>query len=153
MALGFLIEKRLAVVLGDGDRLEQLMADLGAPEGAAEHVRETLFAMPGLMRAVDEALGSGSPPKHAQRLWLTVISYLVHDRDLVPTDTKNPILGLLDDAYLLHRAALALQDHLAAVDMMSVAGGAQLLGQLLPRGAVLALDDRLEAAREASLEA
>lgn len=153
MALGFLMEKGLGVVLGeDGGRLEALVGELGAREGTAEHVRQTLFAMPGLMRAVDEALAARDTPREAQRLWLTVISYLVHDRDMMPASERHPILGLLDDAYLLHRVALALQNHLAEVDMMSVAGGAQLLAQLLPRGVVRRLDDRLTEARGASFD-
>ncbi len=148
MAIGYLITQGLAAVLGANDtRLAELVVALGAPEEAAPHVRQTLESMPTLMRAIDDALWSGAAPPEARVLWLTVVSYLVHDRNLVPAGERNPIAGLLDDAYLLHRVALELEGHLGPVDMRSVAGGAQLLSELLPRGVVRRLDDRLRKAK------
>ena len=144
MALGFLIHRGLESVLGaDDSRLEELAAELGAPLGSAEHIRQTLVAMPGLMRAVDSALRAPDAAPAAQHLWLSVVSYLLHDRDLVPAEERSPILGLLDDCYLLHRAVLELEPHVEDVDMRSVAGGAALIARLLPRRVVVLLDERL----------
>jgi hypothetical protein len=148
MALGFLIDKGLAAVLGEDDSaLERLVTGLGAPAEAAGHVRATLLAMPELMRAVDDALWAESTPREARLLWLNVVSYLVHDRDMVPATERDPILGLLDDTYLVHKVALELGPHLGPVDLRSVAGGVELLGSLLPRGVIRELDDRLAAAK------
>jgi len=151
MALGYLIEKGLEAILGEDDAaLEKVVTGLGVGAEAAAHVHEALVALPTLMRAVDDALWRESTPKEARLLWLTVVSYLVHDRDMVPANDSNPIMGLVDDVYLVHKVALELQDHLGSVDMLSVAGGAQLLGGMLPAGLVRQLDDRITQAKEAS---
>jgi hypothetical protein len=45
----------------------------------------------------------------------------------------RPLLGLLDDVYLIHVALLELEEQLGRVDMHGPAGGTQLLERALPR--------------------
>jgi len=98
MALSFLLEKGIAATLGDNNtRLLGLMEELDASPDAAEHIRQTVEAVPALLRAADEALAKPGVPVESRYLWLTVVSYMLHDRDLLPTEDSNPIMGLLDD--------------------------------------------------------
>lgn len=100
--------------------------------GAAEHVRQTLEAMPALLVAMERALGDPAAPAHARRMFQTVVHYIMTDENLIPSHAGRPLLGLLDDVYLIHVAALELEDQLGRVDLRSVAGGAQLLEEALP---------------------
>ena len=54
------------------------------------------------------------------------------------------MLGLLDDAYLLHRAAQELRHHMEAVYMRSVDGGVELLSRVLPADVTRQLDEKSE---------
>jgi uncharacterized membrane protein YkvA (DUF1232 family) len=151
MSLGFVLRKGLDSVIGSDDRaIHEIIEHIGATPDHVEHIRATLMTLPDLMFAVDRALRNGSAPAHAKRMWLMVISYLVLDRDLIPASEDNPVLGLLDDAYLLHRAAEELAPHLESVDVRSISGGAEMLAGLLPITVVRQLDAKLANAKTAA---
>lgn len=127
-----------------GEELEELVSAVGLPRDAADHVRETLLAMPGMLVAIDRALEAGGQPERLA-LWRSLASYLLTDDDLVPTDEGRPIRGVLDDAYLLHRAAQAMRRDLPVVDLRDLDGGADLLASILPGSITDPLDARVRA--------
>lgn len=69
------------------------------------------------------------------------------DDNLIPSHAGKPLLGLLDDVYMIHLAAIELEDHLGRIDLRSVVGGAELLAQILPRDVVAQLRDRVDAGK------
>lgn len=143
MGLHALLERGIRSALDDGGHtLEEQLGHL--PGDTVEHVRQTLEAFPGLLVAIDRALWHKSTPPEARALFMVVVSYLLADDDLVPTSEARPVLGLLDDAYLLHRAAQELRDHLEGVELRSVDGGTQLLQDVLPPDVVRQLDAKVE---------
>lgn len=135
MSIRGLLERGIRSVLQEAageEELRALLAARGMEAEAAEHVRQTLEAMPALLVAMEKALADPGAPAHARRMFQTVVHYIMTDDNLIPSHAGKPILGLLDDVYLVHVAALELEDQLGKVDMRSVAGGAQLLEQVLP---------------------
>lgn len=143
MGLHNLLERGIRSALADGaGELEAYLAHLDLPPETLEHVRQTVEALPGLLVALDRALWSRDAPLFARALYMVVLSYLIHDDDLIPGD-RHPVLGLLDDAYLLHRAAQELRDHMATVYMRSIDGGAELLARVLPAPVVAQLDAKI----------
>ena len=149
MSLRNLLAKGIEVTLAtDSARadLDRLIADASLPADAAEHVRHTLEAMPGLLGSIYEALSDPTAPPPARSLFNAVVAYLLEEDDLIPTHSDSPMLGMLDDLYLLHRAALEIASHLGRVDMRSIAGGAQLLESLLPAEVVEELERKIKMA-------
>jgi len=135
MSLRKLLATGIQVTLDSDDaraELDALIDDAGQPADAADHVRHTLEAMPGLLGSIYETLRKSGAPASARSLFDTVVSYLLEEDDLIPTHQGRPMLGILDDVFLLHTAALEISEHLGLVDIRSIAGGAQLLESLLP---------------------
>lgn len=147
MGLHHLLTRGIASALVDGGaELGAHLTRLGQPPETVEHVRQTVEALPGLLVALDRALWQRDAPLYARALYMTVVSYLIHDDDLIPTDERHPVLGLLDDTYLLHRAAQELRDHMGTVYMRSVDGGVDLLARVLPPSIVEQLDTKIREA-------
>jgi uncharacterized membrane protein YkvA (DUF1232 family) len=153
MALHHLLTRGIRSALADGEgELVAYVTHLGQPAETVEHVRQTVEAMPGLIVALDRALAHRDAPLFARSLYMVVLSYLIHDDDLIPTDDRHPVLGLLDDSYLLHRAAQELRDHMEAVYMRSVDGGVDLLARVLPDDVIEQLDAKIRDAVGAAEE-
>lgn len=144
MALHHLLTRGIRSALADGEgELVAHLTHLNHPPETVEHVRQTVEAMPGLLVALDRALSRRDAPLFARSVYMVVLSYLIHDDDLIPTDDRHPVLGLLDDTYLLHRAAQELRHHMEAVYMRSVDGGVDLLARVLPRDIIAQLDAKI----------
>lgn len=151
MSMASLLERGVRSVLGEpesGEELRGLLEALAVDEDSAEHIEQTLEAMPGLLVSMERALAAPDAPPHARELFLVVLSYVLDDNNLIPSHEGKPLLGLLDDVYVIHLAALELQEHLGRVDMRSVAGGAELLGRILPRDVIGQLREKIALARE-----
>lgn len=133
---------------GRDEELAQLATAAGIDPAAAEHLRQTLEALPGLVEQIHGALRGADVAPVARALFLGVMRYLFLDEDLIPSRGGQVLLGLLDDTYLVHRTAQELRDHLYPVDLRSIDGGADLLGQVLPREVVHQLDRLVASARE-----
>lgn len=136
MSLKGLLERGIHSVLSEqeaGTELQELLHSQQLPEEAEEHIRQTVQAMPGLLVELEAILTTDTVPEDARGLFQTIVKYLLKDDDLIPSHAGKPLLGLLDDVYLLHIAALALEPHIGKVDMRSVAGGAHLLEGVLPK--------------------
>ena len=152
MSIAGLLERGVKSVLDDPESEKELDALLGSSAmdaESADHVRQAVGALPGLLQSVERSLAAPGTPAHARELFLVVLSYMLDEENLIPSHAGKPLLGLIDDVYLLHLAALELKGHLRRVDLNSVAGGALLLEQLLPRSAVGALRAKIHEAREA----
>lgn len=144
MALHHLLTRGIRSALSEGEgELSAHLLRLGHPPETLEHVRQAVEAMPGLLVALDRALWRADAPLHARTLYMVVVSYLIHDDDLIPVDDRHPVLGLLDDTYLLHRAAQELRDYMESVYMRSVDGGADLLARVLPTDVIAQLDAKI----------
>lgn len=149
MSLPNLLTRGVREALTEGaTQLEAFLAEGTHEEGTAEHLHQTLEAMPGLLVALDAALRRDDAPLFSRTLFGVVLSYLLREDDLIPMHEGEPLLGLLDDTYLLHRAAQELRDHLTAVDLRSVDGGASLLASVLPADVVRRLDAIVRSAQE-----
>lgn len=149
MALHGLLARGIRSTLAEHrSELDRIAGNAGLPEGSGEHLAQCLEALPGLLVALDrEVQMSADPTVH--RMWSSLVSYLLLDDDLVPSRDGAPIMGLLDDAYLVHLAVERVMTRVSdrtAIDARSVAGGAQLLRLTLPAGVVRALGDQLDAA-------
>ena len=127
----------------------QVVEGAGVDAAAAEHLRLTLEALPGLVEKIHDALDREGGPPSARELFLRLVRYLFTENDLIPAHAGEVLLGLVDDAYLVHRAAQEMRGHLSLVDMRSVDGGAALLRALLPDEIVDALDEVVAEARAA----
>ena len=150
MSIRGLLERGVRSVLDEAAGKEELPALLASRQmdaDGAEHVRQTLEAMPALLVAIEHALSDPGAPPHARRMFQTVVHYIMTDENLIPSHAGRPLLGLLDDVYLIHVAALELEDHLGKVDLRSVAGGVQLLEQALPAFVTQALRGFVTGAR------
>jgi hypothetical protein len=145
MALHHLLTRGIESALAEGEgELAAHLIHLGHPTETVEHVRQTVEAMPGLLVALDRALSIEGAPRFARALYMVVLGYLIQDENLIPTDERHPVLGLLDDTYLLHRAAQELRDHMGSVYMRSVDGGVALLSRVLPAEIVEQLDAKID---------
>lgn len=148
MALRALLDRGIGSILEGGDaELRSLAEDAGLEPGSDEHLRQTLQALPGLVEQIHGALGGKEVPASARALFLNVMRYLFLEEDLIPSRAGTTLLGLMDDTYLVHRAAQELRDQLYPVDMRSVDGGAHLLGRVLPTEVVAQLDGIVEGTR------
>jgi hypothetical protein len=135
MSLRGLLERGIRSVLAEEDadgELADLVARQGLDGDSAEHIKQTLEAMPALLVAIEGSLRRPDVPEHARHLFRTVFDYVMTEDNLIPSHAGKPLLGLLDDVYLIHLAAIELEQHLGRVDMRSVTGGAQLLESALP---------------------
>jgi hypothetical protein len=154
MSLAGLLERGVRSVLDEPEsnqELGELLATRAMEADSTEHVRQAIEAMPGLLVGIQRALAALEAPAHARELFLVVLSYVIDDHNLIPSHAGRPLYGLLDDVYMLHLAALELEEHLGRIDMRSVAGGAHLLEQVLPRDVVAALRAKVHEARETVL--
>ena len=88
-------------------------------------------------------------PAHARATFSSVVRYLLLEDDLVPSRDDRLLVGMLDDVYLLHRAAQELREHIAGVDFRSIDGGADLIAKVLPSDVIALLDDHLDSVRKA----
>ncbi|MGF1466118.1 MAG: hypothetical protein ACFCGT_08280 [Sandaracinaceae bacterium] len=148
MSLRTLLSLGVEAALAErGEDLEGLVAGGAHPDTTVEHLRQTLEALPGLLSAVELALQRETAPLFARTLFMIVIGYLLREDDLIPMHGDQPLLGLLDDTYLLHRAAQELREELEEVEMRSVDGGTALLSSVLPRDVVRELDRAIARAR------
>jgi|GEM_PF-2603494 len=151
MALVGLLSRGIRNTLdAHGDALEPLALAHGLPEGAGEHLAQTIEAIPGLLVALDREVQRGD--RDAQAMWSQLLSYLLLDEDLIPSRDGAPIDGLLDDAYLVHAVVVRVLRTISGdtkLDPRSVSGGAELLKQVLPTPVLAALDARIEAALRA----
>lgn len=144
MGLHQILVRGLGSALHEGEaELDAHVAQLGETPETAEHIRQTVEAMPGLLIAVDRALRMPEVPLFARTLYFVVMSYLLQDDDLIPMHEGRPVLGLLDDAYLLHRACQELRNHMTSVEMRSVDGGAALLARVLPEPVAAQLNAKI----------
>ena len=153
MSLVGLLERGVMSVLAEPEaeeELRELLVARAADAAAAEHVRQTIEVMPGLLVSIRRALDEPDAPAHARELFAVVLGYVLDDDNLIPSHAGKPLLGLLDDVYMVHLAAMELAEHLGRVDMRSVAGGAALLEQVLPRDVIGQLKQRVEDARVAA---
>jgi len=91
-----------------------------------------LEAMPGLLVAIERTISENSNSKRCQDLFETVVRYALEEEDLIPSHAGRPILGLLDDVYLLHLVGYELRYELRRVSIRSVGGGLALLRSVLP---------------------
>ena len=123
--------------------LGHYVSELGMETSAAGHLEQAIQALPGLLVALDGALYSESVPSHARDTFIHVVRYLLLEDDLVPSRDERVLVGLLDDVYLLHRAAQELREHVEGVDFRSIDGGVALLASVLPHDVVSVLDDHL----------
>jgi uncharacterized membrane protein YkvA (DUF1232 family) len=145
-----LLERGIRSVLDEPAGEEELRALLASRQmdaDGAEHIRQTLEAMPALLVAMEQALSDPAAPPHARKMFQAVVHYIMTEENLIPSHAGRPLLGLLDDVYLVHVAALELKEQLGRVDMRSVAGGAQLLEQALPPFVTEALRGFVKSAR------
>ncbi len=148
MALRALLDRGIGSILEEGDsELTALAREAGLEPGADEHLRQTLQALPGLVEQIHGALQGKDVPASARSIFLGVMRYLFLEEDLIPSRTGTTVLGLMDDTYLVHRAAQEMRDQLYPVDMRSVDGGAHLLGRVLPKDVIGQLDGIVEKAR------
>jgi hypothetical protein len=138
------VEVILASEAADAE-LRELARSCLRDEDAAVHVRQTIEAMPALLVAITRDLASAD--EAPRRLFHAIVDYLIQEENLIPSHAGRPLLGLLDDVYLVHVAAISVESHLGRVDMRSVAGGAQLLEQILPRGISAELRGMVDRAR------
>lgn len=132
-----------------GSELEELVVSVGLGREAADHVRETLMAMPALLVSIDGALARHADSSRLA-LWRSLLSYLLMDEDLIPTNEGRPVRGILDDAYLLHRAAQEMRRDLPGFELRDLDGGTALLRSALPIGIARELDDRVVRIMQAS---
>lgn len=140
MSLPGLMERGIQAILSSpnaDEELRDLVIAAGHDADAAEHLRQTLEAMPALLVAVTRDLARADAT--VRRLFHAVVDYLIQEENLIPSHAGRPLLGLLDDVYLVHVAAKAVEAHLDRVDMRSVSGGAHLLEQVLPRDVTASL--------------
>jgi hypothetical protein len=144
MSLNAILDRgiKATFVEGEGELLAYL-SRRGHPPETADHVRQTVEAIPGLLIALDRALRDTDAPLFARALHMVVLTYLIRDDDLIPATERQLVLGVLDDTYLLHRAAQELRDHMGTVYMRSVDGGVDLLARVLPPEVVEELDARV----------
>lgn len=151
MALNGLLERGLREAIAESDgELEAYVAERELEAETADHLRQTLQAMPGLLRALDGAIYSEGVPPHARATFSHVVRYLLLEDDLVPSRDDRLLVGMLDDVYLLHRAAQELREHIEGVDFRSIDGGTDLLARVLPSDVVSVLDDHLRSVQAAS---
>ncbi len=136
MSIPGLLSRGIRTVLDDpeADReLADLVKAARLPADAADHIRQTLRAMPGLLVAIERTIAANATPKHHQALFDTVVKYALQEDDLIPSHAGRPVLGLLDDVYLLHLVAYELREELVDVSIQSIAGGTALLEAILER--------------------
>lgn len=151
MALHGLLERGLREVIAEhAGELEAYVAERRLEPETADHLRQTLQALPGLLNALDGAIYSEGVPAHARATFSHVVRYLLLEDDLVPARDDRQLVGLLDDVYLLHRAAQELREHIDGVDFRSIDGGTDLLARVLPPDVVAVLDDHLHAVQGGS---
>ena len=149
MALHHVLQRGIDALLEETrEPLDEWVTSRGMEPEVAEHLRQAMEAMPGLLTAIDGALYASDAPVHARRLFNTAVRYLLLEEDLVPareddTDPARAVVGFLDDLYLLHRTAQELREHIQSVDFRSVDGGVELLASVLAPDVVRALDDHL----------
>ena len=149
MSLHALLERGLRDAIAESaGELEAYVAEKGLEADAAAHLRQAIETLPGLLLALDGAIYSPGVPSHARDTFSHVVRYLLLEEDLVPSRDEKVLVGLLDDVYLLHRAAQELREHIAGVDFRSIDGGADLLARTLPPDVVGVLDDYLESVRQ-----
>lgn len=136
MSIPGLLARGIQTVLQDPEadlELADLVAVAKLPEDASEHIRQTLLAMPGLLVAIERSISANPSSKRIQGLFEIVVRYGLQEDDLIPSHSGRPLLGLLDDVYLLHLVACELDADLKDVSMRSVTGGASLLEAVLER--------------------
>tara|TARA_R110002096_G_scaffold259030_1_gene452628 strand:+ start:102386 stop:102844 length:459 start_codon:yes stop_codon:yes gene_type:complete len=136
MSIPGLLARGIRTVLDDPEaetELAELVAAAQLPSDATEHVRQTLEAMPGLLVAIERSIAADPTSKRSHALFDVVVRYALEENDLIPSHAGKPVLGLLDDVYLLHLVAYELRENLLGVSMHSVAGGAALLESILAR--------------------
>ncbi|MAQ16515.1 MAG: hypothetical protein CMN30_17190 [Sandaracinus sp.] len=146
MSLHALLERGIRGALAEQEgQLEAYVAERELEPETVVHLRQALEALPGLLVALDGAIYSPEVPVHARDTFSQVVRYLLLEDDLVPSRDDRVLVGMLDDVYLLHRAAQELRAHIAGVDFRSIDGGAALLAHVLPSEVVTLLDDHLAA--------
>jgi hypothetical protein len=144
MSLHTLLERGIRQAVGEASgELEAYLEERNLDPETAEHLRQAIQALPGLLVALDGAIYSPSVPAHARDTFSHVVRYLLLEDDLVPTRDDRVLVGMLDDVYLLHRAAQELREHIDGVDFRSIDGGTDLLARVLPGDVVAVLDDHL----------
>ena len=151
MALNGLLERGLREAIAESSgELEAYVAERSLEPETAEHLRQALQALPGLLVALDGAIYSEGVPHHARATFSHVVRYLLLEDDLVPSRDDRLLVGMLDDVYLLHRAAQELRAHIDGVDFRSIDGGTDLLARVLPSDVVSVLDDHLRSVQRQS---
>src|SRR5690606_2125935 len=93
MSIAGLLERGIRSVLIEPESEIELRALLGAratDPDSAEHVRQTIEAMPGLLVSIERALAAPEAPAHARELFLVLLSYVLDDENLIPSHVGKP---------------------------------------------------------------
>ena len=114
---------------GIGSVLEQGAGDVPASQLPA--ARAALDGMVELLCAFNRATTNEQVPMAVRALFPAVLSYCFTEDDLLPSRGSQLVLGLLDDAFIVHRAAVEVAGPLG-VDLETTRKHLAFLEQVLP---------------------
>jgi len=78
----------------------------GMASADLERARAALVSIPDTLSAFNRATHDEDAPIALRALFPALVSYLLSEDDLLPSRGDQLVLGLLDDAYLVHSACL-----------------------------------------------
>ena len=137
----------------EGISADELAAALGRHAGdvASEDVDQLAAVLEGYLRTVPDALGAAlaiSKDPHCGRAVAfatgPILAYVFDEEDLFP-EASYGLLGMLDDAYLVHGFVAALRRMLPFVESSAAAHealddrGSEIVAALLPEGVAQSL--------------
>ena len=141
MALGVLLSRGIESALADG--WAQFTQTHGPPARVQE-IPAVLRRMPAVLDRMGETALDDEAPVAARALLPTVLTYLLRHDDEIPADENQLIFGILDDAYVVLRAAAELDAALGNPTVPSLHRDLGTLRQALPRSVVDTLDTMVD---------
>lgn len=151
MSLSKVLERGLSRAMEEGAQdLRANLAERNLPKGLFEECQEAALAMPSALEAINALTYDAKAPMALRALFPAVMSYLFSEENLVKSEGKQLLLGLLDDAYLVHLTVRQVLSSLPASHAEPNRRHLAALSRALPEGVAKALEKTVADAAEQS---
>ncbi len=136
-----ILERGLKTILDDNQHeLVLLLQRKNLPSEWLSTLLGAVQDIPNLILKMNKLVFNENAPVSLRALFPSILNYLLDDEDLIPSHKDQEIIGLLDDAYLVHKVATILSENFSDFEAASSKKFLEVLVELIPSNVKEQLD-------------
>jgi uncharacterized membrane protein YkvA (DUF1232 family) len=111
------LRRGLESILNEGkNNFRTYLEQNGFPAEWEEKAYSSIMSIPDVLLVLNQLTYDRNAPLAARALFPALVSYMLNEADLIPSHKGQLVIGLLDDAFLVHcvarKLAAKLSDHI-----------------------------------------